>query len=155
MNPDVTGAGAAGEFHTLYTGRLWSVMSWDQLTAFWGSIDPAAGWYLVATGTPPLPDQPADAATVTAFITRIDALLREEHHESYCGIVYTDHLEQPRLIKIYDPNHLGSSCGSSKHPTPPGWVMSRMIPDQATLEVSARPPTVSRQRWWQGLFSGH
>jgi len=38
------------EFQRLYTGRLWSVLAWDQLTAFWRRIDPAAGWYLVAVG---------------------------------------------------------------------------------------------------------
>jgi hypothetical protein len=59
------------------------------------------------------------------FIERIDTLLRNEHHESYCGIVYADDLDNPRLIKIYDPNNLGSSCGSSKNPPGPGWIMSR------------------------------
>jgi hypothetical protein len=90
--------------------------------AFWQRIDPAAGWYLVAPSAcrrrrlpgccrPLLP-------TSATFIERIDALLRAEHHESYCGIVYADDLENPRLIKIYDPNNLGSSCGSSKTPHP-------------------------------------
>ena len=112
------------EFQRLYTGRLWSVMAWDQLTALWQRIDPAAGWYLVAVGVSPAPTSgmaPADAAGVRAFIERIDALLRAEHHESYCGIVYADDLENPRLIKIYDPNNLGSSCGSSGWPPSPGW----------------------------------
>jgi hypothetical protein len=105
---------------------------WDQLTALWQRIDPAAGWYLVAVGVSPAPTSgmlPAAAADVSAFIERIDALLRAEHHESYCGIVYADDLENPRLIKIYDPNNLGSSCGSSKTPHPPGWIMSRLPPD--------------------------
>jgi len=38
------------EFQRLYPGRLLSVLAWDQLTAFWRRIDPAAGWYLVAVG---------------------------------------------------------------------------------------------------------
>jgi hypothetical protein len=111
------------EFQRLYTGRLWSVMAWDQLTALWQRIDPAAGWFLVAVGVSPAPTSgmlPAAAADVSAFIERIDALLRAEHHESYCGIVYADDLENPRLIKIYDPNNLGSSCGSSKTPASAG-----------------------------------
>ena len=29
------------EFQRLYTGRLWSVMAWDQLTTLWQRIDPA------------------------------------------------------------------------------------------------------------------
>ena len=140
------------EFQRLYTGRLWSVMAWDQLTALWQRIDPAAGWYLVAVGVSPAPTSgmlPAAAADVSAFIERIDALLRAEHHESYCGIVYADDLENPRLIKIYDPNTLGSSCGSSKTPHPPGWIMSRLPPDEI---IATRAAPENRKRWWQGLL---
>ena len=139
------------EFQRLYTGRLWSVLAWDQLTALWQRIDPAAGWYLVAVGVSPAPTAgmaPAAAADVSAFIDRIDALLRAEHHESYCGIVYADDLENPRLIKIYDPNNLGSSCGSSKNPPGPGWIMSREMPDESISMV--RVPE-NRKRWWQRL----
>ena len=140
------------EFQRLYTGRLWSVMAWDQLTALWQRIDPAAGWFLVAVGVSPAPTSgmlPAAAADVSAFIERIDALLRAEHHESYCGIVYADDLENPRLIKIYDPNNLGSSCGSSKTPHPPGWIMSRLPPDEI---IATRAAPENRKRWWQGLL---
>ena len=149
------------EFQRLYTSRLWSVMSWDQLTALWKRIDPAAGWYLQAAGVAGLrsgnpgtqsraePTVAADAATVATFIERIDALLRAEHHESYCGIVYADDIENPRLIKIYDPNNLGSSCGSSKNPPGPGWIMSRVEPDEMP---ASRPAPENRKRWWRGLF---
>jgi hypothetical protein len=136
------------EFQRLYTGRVWSVMGWDQLTAFWQRIDPAAGWYLHAVGVSPAPTLAADAAVVGAFIEQIDALLRPEHHESYCGIVYADNLDDPRLIKIYDPNNLGSSCGFSKNPPAPGWVMSRVSPDEVP---STRLVPESRKRWWQRL----
>lgn len=135
------------EFQRLYTGRVWSVMGWDQLTAFWKRIDPTAGWYLLAAGAVPA-TLPADAAAVTGFIEQIDKLLREEHHESYCGIVYADDLENPRLIKIYDPSNLGSSCGSSKNPPGPGWIMSREMPDESISMV--RVPE-NRKRWWQRL----
>lgn len=137
------------EFQRLYTGRVWSVLGWDQLTAFWQRIDPGAGWYLQAVGVPPALTSAADAATVSAFISRIDVLLRADHHESYCGIVYADDLENPRLIKIYDPNNLGSSCGSSKNPPGPGWIMSRVKPDPI---IASRPAPESRKRWWQALL---
>lgn len=136
------------EFQRLNTGRLWSVLGWNQLTLLWQRIDPAAGWYLHAIGVAPAPTL-ADASVVGAFIVRIDALLRAEHHESYCGIVYADDLENPRLIKIYDPNNLGSSCGSSKNPPGPGWIMSRVKPDEMP---TGRPAPENRKRWWQGLL---
>lgn len=135
------------EFQRLCAGRVWSVMSWDQLTTFWKRIDPAAGWYLLAAGAVPA-TVPADAAAVAGFIAQIDVLLRNDHRESYCGIVYADDIDNPRLIKIYDPNNLGSSCGSSKNPPGPGWIMSRELPDETLSRVSVPE---SRKRWWQRL----
>ncbi|MCX7897842.1 MAG: hypothetical protein N2441_08215, partial [Rhodocyclaceae bacterium] len=116
------------EFHALYSGRLWSLLTWQDLERFWSRIDPTAGWYLYAVGEA-VPTAPATAAEVAAFIAEIDALLRREHHYDYCGIVYADDLENPRLVKIFDPNHLGVSCGFSAKPPAPGWVMSRVPPE--------------------------
>ena len=106
----------SSEFQRLYTGRLWSVLAWNQLTELW---------------------------------QRIDRLLRDEHRESFCGIVYADDLQNPRLIKIYDPNNLGSSCGSSKNPPGPGWIMSRLPPEGLGVD---KPPPAGRRRWWRALF---
>ena len=125
-------------------------MSWDQLTAFWQRIDPAAGWYVYMLGET-LPGVPLSAEAAGDFMRRIDALLRADHHESYCGIVYADNLEAPTLIKVFDPNNLGSSCGSSKHPPGPGWVMSLLPPEPLP------PPRMlpeGRRRWWRETLAG-
>lgn len=138
----------AGEFERLYAGRLWSLLSWQQLTDFWARIDRGAGWYLYAVGEP-LPTAPASAREVDRFIIETDALLRREHRHDYCGIVYADDLTAPRMVKIYDPNNLGASCGTGKHPHPPGWIMSRVPPVE--LERPGPLPE-SRRRWWRALF---
>jgi len=139
--------------HTDFTrklnGLLYGIMHWDQLSRFWQRVDPQAGWYLYAVGEPP-PTAPADAHHVRKFIADLDRLLREEHREDYCSIVYADDLEHPTFIKIYDPNHLGNSCGSSKDPVLPGWVMSQVPP------VELKPAWIvpqSRRRWWQGFLA--
>ncbi len=137
------------EFDAMFNGTLYSLLSWTQLTAFWSRIDPNAGWYLYAIGE----DRPlatADGEHVTAFVREIDALLHKEHHEEYCGIVYADNLDNPSLIKIYDPNHLGTSCGSSKNRILPGWVMSLTPPSD--LSPSHSVPQ-NRKRWWQSFLS--
>ncbi|HNQ04458.1 MAG TPA: hypothetical protein PKH69_07575 [Thiobacillaceae bacterium] len=135
------------EFDRLFEGTLYSLLSWSQLTHFWQNLDPAAGWYLYALGEA-RPEIPADAGHVRAFIQRIDELLRKEHDEDYCGIVYADDLESPSLIKIYDPHHLGTSCGSGKHRILPGWIMSRVPPsDLQTTQIVPQ----NRKRWWQGF----
>lgn len=136
------------DFQKLYSGRLWSVMSWAQLDAFWQRIDPAAGWYIYAVGEP-VPQAPADAATVAAFVARLDALLRDEHRHDYCGIVYADQLDAPSFVKIFDPNNLGVSCGFSDNPPLPGWLLSR-VPPEDLKPVGPLPE--GRKRWWRTLF---
>lgn len=139
------------EFDRLYNGLLFSLMSWEQLDAFWGKIDRNAGWYLYAVGEA-LPEKAADMDVTARFIREIDALLRRDHHEDYCGIVYTDDLDAPTLIKIYDPNNLGSSCGGTgKHAIPPGWVMCRVPPREI---VHTGVVAANRKRWWQAFLDG-
>jgi hypothetical protein len=136
------------EFLLRLNGLLFSIMSWQQLTEFWNKIDRNGNWYLYAVGEAP-PEAPAAAEQVELFIGKLDALLRHDHDESYCGIVYADDLGQPDFVKIYDPNHLGSSCGSSKNPPLPGWVMSKVLPTE--LKPKWTLPA-NRKRWWQALF---
>jgi hypothetical protein len=133
-------------FEQKYRGLLYNILGWDQLTAFWRSLDPAAGWYLYAVGQA-LPERPATAEEVGRFIRKIDVLLRTEHDEKYCGIVYADDLGKPGFIKIYDPGNLGVSCGSSGQHVFPGWVMSLQPP----VELMPKVVPGNRKRWWQSL----
>src|SRR4030067_698020 len=88
-------------FQRALYGMLYGIMRWDQLTQFWAKVDAGAGWDLYAVGAE-APAQPADAQHVIKFMRDLDSLLRREHQEDYCGIVYADNLDQPSFIKIYD-----------------------------------------------------
>ena len=138
------------DFKTAFNGTFYSLMSWAQLDEFWLRVDPGLGWHLYAIGEP-LPALASSPSEVSRFIQEIDVMLHREHDETYCGIVYADDLENPRMIKIFDPNNLGSSCGSGKTPPPlPGWVMS-VIPPTEMQPRGVIP--ANRKRWWQSLFS--
>lgn len=138
------------DFKAAFNGTFYSLMSWTQLTEFWLRVDPGLGWHLYAIGEP-LPSHASSPAEVSRFIAEMDAMLHREHDETYCGIVYADDLEHPRMVKIFDPNNLGSSCGSGKMPPPlPGWVMSVMPP--AEMQPRGVIPA-NRKRWWQSIFS--
>ncbi len=106
------------------------------------------GWYIYAVGEEP-PDRCMNGDQVKVFLDEIDGLLRREHEESYCGIVYADNLERPSFIKIYDPNNLGKVCGFSENPPLPGWVLSKLRPIDLNV---AMPPPGNRRRWWNRLF---
>lgn len=133
-----------------FRGSFTSALRWHHLDALWGRLQERAdgGWYVYAVGEPP-PAEPVDRERLLAFIAEVDRLLRAEHLEDYCGIVYADDLQQPAFIKIYDPHHLGVTCGYSTNPPLPGWVLSRIPP--VNLQ-STRIVPGSRRRWWQRLF---
>ena len=137
-------------FLAAFRGSFTSALRWHQLDALWEAVRgrSADGWYIYAVGEPP-PEARADEARTLAFIGEIDALLRAEHDEDYCGIVYADDLAEPSFVKIYDPGNLGVSCGYSDNPPLPGWIMSKLPPRDLP---SARLAPGNRRRWWRRLF---
>jgi hypothetical protein len=140
---------ATDPYLAAFRGGFTSALRWPQLDALWERVraEPA-GWYVYAVGEPP-PSEPADPQRLLRFVEEIDALLRREHDEDYCGIVYADQPSAPEMIKIYDPHNLGVVCGSSTNPPLPGWVLSRLAPVDLP---AARAQPGGRRRWWQKLF---
>ncbi len=148
MEPTET---TTGEFTARLSGRFFGVLAWRQLDDLWARLRARPeGWYVTMSGQAIAAEAvaPLAAAELDRFIGEVDVLLRKEHREDYCGIVYVDNLDQPAFIKIYDPNNLGSSCGGAGG-IPPRWVLSRIPPD--AVEDDAPVPG-NRLRWWQGLF---
>lgn len=133
-----------------FRGRFVSLMRWHHLDEFWQTLRGQAdhGWYIYAVGETP-PGEPAAKEHVLKFVDEIDTLLRTEHDEDYCGIVYTDDKAMPAFIKIFDPNNLGVSCGFSDNPPLPGWILSKQRPVE--LESALNPPN-NRRRWWRKIF---
>ena len=134
-----------------YRGYFRNLLKWEELDALWERLrgDSEKAWYIYAVGEAP-PEASASTAQLQRFIEEIDQLLHEEHDEDYCGIVYVDNVDSPGLIKILDPNNLGSSCGSGLGPPPlPGWVLSLQAPCDLN---AAYPLPANRRRWWQRLI---
>ena len=137
-------------FVEAFRGRFQSLMHWEQLEQLWEVLrhDADNGWYIYAIGEQP-PEEPVSAELLRTFLSEIGELLRNEHAEDYCGIVYVDSLEAPAFVKIFDPNNLGVSCGFSDNPPLPGWILSRLPP--VDMNSPAQLPG-NRKRWWQRLL---
>ncbi len=137
------------EFARQLSGRFFGIIRWQDLDALWQQVKAKPeGWYATLAGAT-LPETPLTTDALTHFIAEVDALLRREHEQDYCGIVYADDLDTPRFIKIYDPNNLGSSCGMHGGAYPPRWLLSRLRPEPI---ADADPLPNARRRWWQALF---
>ncbi len=137
------------DFEAKLNGTLYGLINWrdwDDLRArLLAGVDKR--WFAYAVGEP-LPEAPLPTDALTGLLSEIDALLRRDHDESYLGIVYVDDLASPSLVKIYDPNNLGSTCGSIGFKVPPGWVLS-LDPPQVIDAITPLPG--NRRRWWHAL----
>ena len=137
---------AESDFMTRFRGRFESALRWHNLDELWLTVrNDAENWYIYQVGAD-VPTDVSSAARLNTFIDELDELLRAEHQEDYCGIVYADDLRAPTMIKVYDPNNLGVSCGFSDNPPTPGWVISRVKPVAIGAE---RVVPAGRRRWWR------
>jgi hypothetical protein len=142
---------ASERFLSAFRGVFSGILRWPQLDELWDKVrsDPSGGWYVYHIGDEP-PEQPATSSQLGRFLEEVDRLLRTDHDEDYCGIVYADDREKPAFVKIYDPHNLGVTCGYSDNPPLPGWTLSKLKPVDLP---SAQRPTRQRRRWWEKLFS--
>ncbi len=132
-----------------FRGSFTSALRWHHLEDLWQRLREAPeGWFVYAVGES-VPATAVSAEAFSAFLGELDQLLRQEHDEDYCGIVYADDLQNPSMVKIYDPNNLGVSCGFSENPPLPGWVLSRIPP--VDLQEN-RPLPNNRRRWWRRVL---
>lgn len=134
-------------FMQQFNGQLTGLMQWQQ----WDALRTRIGqgeWYVYAIGHG-VPQTPSAGLNLLTQIDGIDAVLRREHDEAYLGIVYVDDMNDPQLVKIYDPNHLGTACSKGGSRIPPGWVISRHPPQAIASDV---PVPASRKRWWSALL---
>jgi len=134
-------------FHARLKGTFSGILQWQQIDELWERVK-RGEWYFYQLGQA-LPTSALHGDELARRIDALNALLRQEHDCSYCGIVYADDVEHPALIKVYDPNNMDSSCGRNAPPSPPGWILSTAAP--ALVEVQTPIPN-NRKRWWQ-LFS--
>lgn len=139
------------QFMTQFQGPLYGVLLWPQWDELTGLLTNRSdgNWYVYYVGES-VPMAPLSSGHFQHFLGEIDELLRRDHQEEYLGIVYADDIEEPSFIKIYDPNNLGASCGSSGSQVLPGWIISRVQPVDLRAEF---PNPGARRRWWQKLFS--
>lgn len=136
-------------FQDRLNGRFSGVLAWSDLEALWQRVQGVGKpwfWYQVGMD---VPEQPITEELLADSIQSLHALLKQDHDYDYCGIVYVDDPAEPTLIKVYDPNNLGASCGSSGQRIPPRWILSLEPPQ--LIEDDAPTPN-NRRRWWKKLF---
>lgn len=120
-------------------GKFTSILKWEDLDSFWESVSTSPSpWYIYETDGE-VPTRPVTSELLDTFLQQADSLLRERHQEDYCGIVYTDNITAPSIVKIYDPDNLGVVCGFSDNPPLPKWILSHIQPTSLSRPGKAPP----------------
>lgn len=111
-----------------FKGRFIGIMQWDDChTLFEKLHDNPNDWYLYDT-LKVAPKMVTNANEFINTLNNINKIIKSEHRERYCGIVYTNDLDKPDFVKIFHPNNLGKVCGNSENPPIPRWLLSKDKP---------------------------
>ena len=144
---NITHNADADAFHARLSGTFQGILQWEQLERLWDRIK-GGEWFVYQVGEA-LPEEPLTGDALAVRIDTLNALLRHDHDYDYCGIVYVDDAEKPTLVKVYDPNNLGSSCSHGTARIPALWILSTVQP----APVESRVPAPSNRRhWWQRFW---
>jgi len=136
-------------FQQRLNSRFEGLLRWQQLDEFWPILKQSEySWYFYQVGSA-LPEKPLTPQELLSSIDELDVLLHKEHDYDYCGLVYVDSPSLPTLVKVYDPNNLGSSCGCGGEKIPPRWIISQQKPEKI---IDDAPMPNNRKRWWNQLF---
>lgn len=113
-----------------FQSRFIGIMQWDDCNSLLQLlIENPDNWYLYDTDSNNLPSETISADEFVLTVSEIKQILDEEHKERYCGIVYTNDLKNPTFVKVFHPNNLGKTCGSSENPPIPKWLISKIKPE--------------------------
>jgi hypothetical protein len=121
-----------------YGGRFSGILKWEDLDGFWGRLQSSPdAWYVFDPEQKiPLAAQTSQAFSETVATAR--ALLETRREMSHSGAIYTDHMERPTFVKVFDPSNMGSACNISGQRTMPRWIFSHIPPDPLPPAAPAR-----------------
>ncbi|HIE78874.1 MAG TPA: hypothetical protein EYP92_08750 [Candidatus Thioglobus sp.] len=118
-----------------FKGRFIGIMQWEDCDSLLHALtDNPNQWYVYNTSSD-VPISTVDADEFIQQINEIKGIITKEHQERYCGIVYTDDIDNPSFVKIFHPKHLGKACGSSEKPPLPRWLLSKTQPTDVVEEL--------------------
>ena len=135
------------DFEQILGGRFEGILRWPDLDKLWLQVQASTqAWYIYEVGMD-VPDTPIPADGLAGEIGAIDKILRDNHDEDYCGIVYVDNPDVPTLVKVFGPKNLGASCGSSGSKTWPRWILSHIAPTQVGIKLDDK----GKPAWWKSF----
>ena len=135
-------------YQALSEGRLLGVLKWPHFETLWAYLGTHPdGWYVWDLQKPDVPEQTLGVEQFRSFLEVSEAYLRDRHRVEHFGVIYTDNLEAPSFMKIYDPKNMGSACNTSGEPVAPRWIVSLVKPIQIT--AAPLPPKKGFRRFFQ------
>jgi TusA-related sulfurtransferase len=129
----------------LMPGTLAGIIDWDVLDQIFSAIQTSTDsrWRLFSNDTPLPGDKKSEnvdtSGDLAASLNALNAYLRQAHPRNYCGLVFTDSLTAPTLIRIFDPKFLTSMCNIYGNTPAPSWIITTMDASQLATSEKTSP----------------
>jgi len=117
-----------------FNGRFNGIMNLEECFEFFNNLKSnPCDWYLYDTDKSPSVETLSKESFIQS-IEEIKNIIKTDHSESYCGLVYVDDLNNPEFFKIFHPKNMGKTCGGSDNPPLPRWVFSKTLPENLEIK---------------------
>jgi TusA-related sulfurtransferase len=131
------------QFVQIMPGTLAGVLDWHVLDQIWHVIQHSedSRWHVLDNDKPLQSERRGnivDTSTgLSSALKALNSYLRHSHPHNYCGLVFSDSLTDPTLIRIFDPKFITSMCNIYGNAPAPSWVISTMDAGQLALTKGA------------------
>lgn len=124
------------DYWRAYQAKSTGVLKWDDFDRLWAIVgDHSDGWFINDFSESP-EKTAATKPELLGFLRETEMFIKARSDKDYCGCVYTDDLNAPTFIRIFDPKNMGSACGGSGARIFPKWTLSRIRPDTIPVAVN-------------------
>lgn len=128
-----------------FQGKFFGVLKWEDVDQFWISLADKNSWYINDLDKE-FVSQKASPAQFSTFLGVAKTLIDSRRDMSMSGAIYTDNIQSPSFVKIFDPANMGSACNISGVRTMPRWILSQIPPEPmpAPIRPVARSSFIAR-----------
>ncbi|OIO58899.1 MAG: hypothetical protein COX57_13240 [Alphaproteobacteria bacterium CG_4_10_14_0_2_um_filter_63_37] len=132
-------------FETHFRGTFSCLLRWDDVPAVTAALAAEDGWFWVDPAGRTI-EGPLSGAEAQAKMGPLLEAIRAAD-PGRCGMVYVDDRSAPRMLKLFHPRKVGSSCTINLGPVAPWHLFTRIEPE---ILDEWRPPASLPEK--KGLF---
>jgi len=118
-----------GDYIKQVQGILYGLLSWgdfDHVCEYIGNTKDI-NWYIYEIEKS-IPQNTSTNKEIKEFIRSLNSHIHKDYDREHCGIAFVDSIDEPSILKVFNPKLLKSICNIYGSSPIHGWVVSRQKP---------------------------